>query len=235
MLSYLCSLCSKSWQSLHVKVSQVSQKSFSGSCLWMGQKTGLCPAVPTDSIIKKKIVGGRETYINYKNWKQITITKQKQQALKKQSLSKALVVRSWYSGYMFPKLEVPSQHPDSAILLPWQHPIIITHDWCWWLMIDADDWCYHTHCCSTKFVLLKLFNSISSNNPVVLPHGEWQHLTRGSTSIFLCVNFVVLSNFHPLVGLHTCLTKPFSTFHTKSYGTCIVFTTCAHLEKIKHK
>lgn len=220
MLSYLCSLCSKSWQSLHVKVSQVSQKSFSGSCLWMGQKTGLCPAVPTDSIIKKKIVGGRETYINYKNWKQITITKKKQ-ALKKQSLSKASVVRFWYSGYMFPKLEVPSQHPDSALLLPWQHPIIISSTATTLTAVQLG------------VVWLRIFNSISSSNPVVLPHGEWQHLTRGSTSILLCVNFVVLSNFHPLVGLHTCLTKPFSTFHTKSYGSCIVFTTCAHLEKIK--
>lgn len=46
---YLCSLCSSSWQSRHVRVSQVSQKSFSGSCLWMGQKTGLCPDETTVS------------------------------------------------------------------------------------------------------------------------------------------------------------------------------------------
>ena len=30
--AYLCSLCSSSWQSLHVNLSQVSQYSFSGSC-----------------------------------------------------------------------------------------------------------------------------------------------------------------------------------------------------------
>lgn len=58
LLSYLCSLCSSSWQSLQVKVSQVSQKSFSGSCLWMGQKTGLCPGVATDS---KDIKDRRQT------------------------------------------------------------------------------------------------------------------------------------------------------------------------------
>lgn len=45
----LCSLCSSSWQSLQVRVSQVSQKSLRASCLCTGQKTGLWPDVPTDS------------------------------------------------------------------------------------------------------------------------------------------------------------------------------------------
>lgn len=56
IVSYLCSLCSNSWQSLQVSVSQVSQKSFSGSCLWMGQKTGRCPDVPTDSRQEKSVL-----------------------------------------------------------------------------------------------------------------------------------------------------------------------------------
>lgn len=55
IVNNLCSLCSNSWQSLQVSVSQVSQKSFSGSCLWMGQKTGRCPDAPTDSRHKRKV------------------------------------------------------------------------------------------------------------------------------------------------------------------------------------
>lgn len=58
------------------------------------------------------------------------------------------------------------------------------------------------------------------------------HLTRGSVSVLLRVNLVVLGDFDPLVGFHARLTQPFSTLHTEAYGSCIVLTTCAHLEKI---
>lgn len=51
--SDLCSLCSSSWQSLQVSLSQVSQKSLSASCLWIGQKTVLWPDVLTDSATPK--------------------------------------------------------------------------------------------------------------------------------------------------------------------------------------
>lgn len=61
-----------------------------------------------------------------------------------------------------------------------------------------------------------------------------EHLTRGSICILLRVDLVVLCDFHPLMGLHAGLTQPFSTLHTKTYGSCIVLTTRADLAKAKN-
>lgn len=61
-----------------------------------------------------------------------------------------------------------------------------------------------------------------------------EHLTRGSICILLCADLVVLCNFDPLMGLHAGLTQPFSTLHTKTYGSCVVLTTCADLAKVKN-
>lgn len=46
---YLWSLCFTSWQSRQVSWSQVSQNSFSGSCLWMSQNIGLWGDTPWTS------------------------------------------------------------------------------------------------------------------------------------------------------------------------------------------
>ena len=43
-------------------MSQVSQKSFRGSCLWTGQNTGLCPAEPTASMETQAQGGAVEIY-----------------------------------------------------------------------------------------------------------------------------------------------------------------------------
>lgn len=36
------------------------------------------------------------------------------------------------------------------------------------------------------------------------------------------------------MGLHAGLTQPFSTLHTKTYGSCVVLTTRADLAKVKN-
>lgn len=60
------------------------------------------------------------------------------------------------------------------------------------------------------------------------------NLTRGSICIVLRVDLVVLCDFYPLMGLHAGLTQPFSTLHTKTYGSCVVLTTRADLAKVKN-
>lgn len=120
------------------------------------------------------------------------------------------------SGCMVPQLEVPSKQPDSAALLLWQQPISTTT----FTVLQLG---------SVLFRLLQFLASINIGQPFTV---RVSHLTRGSVSILLCVDLVVLGNFDPLVGLHAGLTQPFSALHTKAYGSCVVLAACAHLEKI---
>lgn len=53
---YLWSLCLTSWQSRQVSWSQVSQNSFSVSCLWMSQNIGLCVDTPWTSAEGQKVL-----------------------------------------------------------------------------------------------------------------------------------------------------------------------------------
>ena len=117
---------------------------------------------------------------------------------------------------MVPQLEVPSKQPDSAALLLWQQPISTTT----FTVLQLG---------SVLFRLLQFLALINIGQSFTV---RVSHLTRGSVSILLCVDLVVLGNFDPLVGLHAGLTQPFSALHTKAYGSCVVLAACAHLEKI---
>lgn len=60
-----------------------------------------------------------------------------------------------------------------------------------------------------------------------------EHLTRGSVGVLLRADLVVLCDFHPLMSLHAGLAQPLSTLHTETYGSGVVLTTRADLEKTK--
>lgn len=89
----------------------------------------------------------------------------------------------------------------------------------------------HIHSASTRICLIEAFAVLASVKIGQFFTVRVSHLTRSSIGILFCVNLVVLGNFDPLVGLHTGLAQPFSTLHTKAYGSCIVLATCAHLRR----
>lgn len=91
---------------------------------------------------------------------------------------------------------------------------------------------HHIHSASTTVCPIEAFAVFASVNIGLSFTLRISHLTGGRVSVLLCANLVVLGNFDPLVGLHASLTQPFSAFNTKAYGSCVVLTACAHLEKI---
>lgn len=125
--------------------------------------------------------------------------------LLKRSGSKAGGSQAKASGYLDPRLEVPSKQPDSAVQLPWQQ--------------------------SAGSSALTVPTEALAVNLSGFFRVRVSHLTRGSVSILLCVNFVVLGDFDPLVGLHTGLTQPLSALHTKTDSSRIVLAACAHLKE----